>query len=451
MTLCLDLIESIVDEVNVSEKKKKYILSLISYDFYYIYKRKAFLNYKNVLLRLSKLINIKGKIKNITLLQYITNHCVIAGGSVVYGLCDFVPIKSVGDIDVYVLNENKDMFFKMVDTIRNIYSQYKITYAKRGSCVVEARINDETNVESRPIVFQIILTGYTCEQKLIEEFDIDYVQCGIYRQRLLITECAKQAHKTRRITMYSKDIRASRVVKASDKGFIKPHGVYSGYSHTPEGEQVLYKDLRHINLIPLYVSNYDAQTHKCRPIVKASTIVVWYTYNVNLKKYKGDYRDQYSNHGDITAIPCHDYSSFIKPTDYRDCMCMTTHVRILTKTIMFDHVYLTVECKDHWLKDIDQFLFTSATLKIRFGLYYDDKIEEGELYEADICPRFWRNEISKKINVMFTGHDIRKISTMIIDTESKIRMVKRIEESYLKSSLNEKHNKVLTILNSLEK
>lgn len=158
--------------------------------------------------RLSKLVPLE-------LLDNIQKIGVIAGGAIVYELCDFVT--EIGDIDIFV--QSIDDFYRVEKLIRSYFFDEKIT------AMIFENKTSVLNIGK----FQIIIQQFKTNSKkhyadrIIGTFDLDYVQCAIHNNKLYITDRAKTAHKTRRIRFIGHtSIRYHRFLKALKKGFSCP-------------------------------------------------------------------------------------------------------------------------------------------------------------------------------------------------------------------------------------
>ncbi len=145
---------------------------------------------------------------------------VIAGGSVVYALNDFVPEQSVGDVDIFVLNGNTNIFDELSVIIRaatGCLFPKKSEYYWTESKIV--KVVTFENSRGKPI--QLILSTMKNPQELVNDFTLDYVRCYFHEGMFGVTEDARQAHSSRIITLPDdpqKDIEI-RVQKAIKKGF----------------------------------------------------------------------------------------------------------------------------------------------------------------------------------------------------------------------------------------
>lgn len=154
---------------------------------------------------------------------------VLAGGSVAYSICDYIPLASVGDIDIFVTNceDNEDCRREF----NNIYNL--ITVDGFNSHIFEIR--GITFGEYVPVVnfhsdkanldVQIIFTDFKDSIDVIKDFDLDYVQCAIHDDKLFITDDCKRSHSERKVLscIDLNKIRPKRLTKALFKGFNVPY------------------------------------------------------------------------------------------------------------------------------------------------------------------------------------------------------------------------------------
>lgn len=163
-----------------------------------------------------------------TFFNIILQDALIAGGSIVYALNpSFVPIESVGDIDIFVY---KKEFQKVFDAILCFFGENNVEIHvlhpyKKGTESNNER--DETrfvylNLHTKDcaINFQIIyMNELYCPCYTVRYFDIDAVQCGIYKRALIISNICFEAHKTRKIRFVANNVKFNRVRKIVNKGF----------------------------------------------------------------------------------------------------------------------------------------------------------------------------------------------------------------------------------------
>ena len=173
---------------------------MLSMRFYDIIRRLTFIfPYKHILLELS-------------------DFGVIAGGSIVFALNKFVPLDSVGDIDVFV--NSKENYDKCVTLLQTYFAPHfeTIVYddVHYNFAVLSVNISNKHKL-------QIIYHEYETPVDIIDSFDLDYVQCAIHNGNIYQTDRCVRSHKHRQIFEFS-DIRFrnGRFRKAVDKGFKCP-------------------------------------------------------------------------------------------------------------------------------------------------------------------------------------------------------------------------------------
>ena len=166
------------------------------------------------------------------LFDYLSERGVIAGGSVVYALNDFVPRSSVGDIDVFI--NNKKTFLEIIDymkdqypdidvlAIENYFDDFNepgdkisvITLSNSKPSIIEIMsdtytvklfndISEGNDEETRPkkenINIQLILYKYSTAFDVINDFDLDYVQCAFTQGQVYTTSICRNAHAKRQV------------------------------------------------------------------------------------------------------------------------------------------------------------------------------------------------------------------------------------------------------------
>ncbi len=172
----------------------------------------------NHLIKLSNLWSLDDRLP---LVEKLSNIGVIAGGSIVYTLNDFVPSDSVGDIDVYINDKQK-----FIDLINYIKFKYPVEIEvinfsdyEQSSSFSEIGIVNITLPHER-VKLQLILIEYDFPMQIIESFDLDYVQCAFFKDSIYTTNQCNQAFHDRKIyiaTEYPPSFK--RLKKAISKGF----------------------------------------------------------------------------------------------------------------------------------------------------------------------------------------------------------------------------------------
>lgn len=157
---------------------------------------------------------------HIELLRSITRDAVIAGGSVVAATNSWVDLEEVGDIDV---------FAPTVEIFLNIQKSIIMAFPNKSVRVIPmglARTSDYSivniEVEGISTVLQLIYKPFKYVTQLLETFDLDYVQCGLYQGIIYKTARCSASHRDRRIYSFrgtNKVFRKKLLQKATRKGF----------------------------------------------------------------------------------------------------------------------------------------------------------------------------------------------------------------------------------------
>ena len=147
---------------------------------------------------------------------------VIAGGSIVYVLNDYVPDKSVGDVDIFCNSEEN--FIKALDCIREHCGntddiQYHVF---AGLNPYELSVLTIT-IPNERVKYQLIYKEFDGPEDVINDFDFDYVQCAIHSGKLYITKECKESHMAKKVLKFrDMRFRNDRLLKAMKKGFQCP-------------------------------------------------------------------------------------------------------------------------------------------------------------------------------------------------------------------------------------
>lgn len=163
-----------------------------------------------------KLASLFTTFNAIPLVTQLQSDHVIAGGSIVWLLNDFVPAESVGDIDVFI--NGREAYIETLDLLKNrgakIYTSDGNKY--QNASVFEARFKGEQ------IAIQLILFKYETPLDLISNFDFDFVQCALHENEIYRTGICIKSHQTRKIKYYVGSVNYNRLFKAINKGFMCP-------------------------------------------------------------------------------------------------------------------------------------------------------------------------------------------------------------------------------------
>jgi len=160
-------------------------------------------------------------------IKFLNEVGVIAGGSIVYLLNNYVPKTTVGDIDVFINDKNE-----LIDSIKMLQSicpneckfNYFENYRTSGENEMIYGISVVTAIiENEDVSFQFILQDYKDVLQVLESFDIDYVQCGLHENEIYTTDICKISHINRCINQFSElPLCMNRLLKAHNKGFATP-------------------------------------------------------------------------------------------------------------------------------------------------------------------------------------------------------------------------------------
>jgi hypothetical protein len=256
------------------------------------------MDYCEELVRISNNL-FDGNEKVLNLLSKLSNIGIIAGGSVVYALNSFVPKETVGDIDVFV--NTKIDFWKCVELIYEKFPDCKFTIGSSHIVNHPTSIINVNIVETKSPPIQLILREFVSPKKLLKNFDIDYVQCGIHNNKLLITKFCKESHKERKILRVRPNIKEERLIKATRKNFKSI--VFKIIEHTPfefAKDPIDIESLRNSNLNFLKNSPYFGEETDKKMIltntVYISTIEITKQENFNIEDLHDVPHDVELNH-----------------------------------------------------------------------------------------------------------------------------------------------------------
>jgi hypothetical protein len=148
----------------------------------------------------------------VALLEQLTEIGFVAGGSVVWSLCEIDDEPS--DIDLFV-NSGKDVLKVMEILFPYTKSTDHYIYGSNSCSIVDV------NLICGPQI-QIVCVNTSFKQT-IDLFDMDYVQCGIHKGELYLSEPCKRAHETKTVSVFTELPTQKRLEKALKKGFRVPY------------------------------------------------------------------------------------------------------------------------------------------------------------------------------------------------------------------------------------
>lgn len=185
----------------------------------------------------------------LNILHKLTSIGVLSGGSVVYGLNDFVTSQSVSDYDIYLsspelFNEALSMLtatgrvqsvmilapssYGGVDDLDGILDQLSIldvNLAFPFSDLSSFGLDPETYIKDPPnlnLKIQLIYYSFAHPSDVVKHFDLDYVQCAFYQGQIFRTMSCSESHSARKIIRGYHYPRDARLRKALHKGFSGP-------------------------------------------------------------------------------------------------------------------------------------------------------------------------------------------------------------------------------------
>ena len=164
-------------------------------------------------------------------------NCILAGGSVVYGL-NLVD-KRPNDLDFFILKNDAsdatetnshahEIINYVAECMREYQPQIRLYPDCRFSCSDPIEL-DEVSVismifETVPdLILQFIASTFVEGEDVIAGFDFDYVQCGLHRDELLTTSACEDAHQSRSSRCcFTAAVSDKRIIKTILKGFFAP-------------------------------------------------------------------------------------------------------------------------------------------------------------------------------------------------------------------------------------
>lgn len=183
---------------------------------------------------ITKLVNLHPEVTKLREIieKIIGQYAILAGGSILYGM-DIVD-SPPNDLDFFVMSSGPHdpgqswKIDNLIQYVMKTLEQYEplIALYPADSKVRNAHLVSVVNIvfmKLPKLVIQFVDSQYGNPLAILENFDFDYVQCGVYNGKLLITNECAMSHAQRKIsTMTINDVSNKRVVKALNKGFSMP-------------------------------------------------------------------------------------------------------------------------------------------------------------------------------------------------------------------------------------
>lgn len=192
---------------------------------------------------------------NRTIIHKLSQIGVIAGGSMVYALNEFVDKSSVSDIDVYL--PTKSAFMEAVNVL--VETGEQCSFNTMSSVQYGGEPNpDEDNpdisilnvkINSINAIYQLIYFEFESAFDVIRSFDLDFVQVGWYQGKVFRTKACITSHIAKQVLRGYHVPRKNRIDKAILKGFSAlPIG--KEFKAIESYKFIQIDDLNELNLIP---------------------------------------------------------------------------------------------------------------------------------------------------------------------------------------------------------
>ena len=161
------------------------------------------------------------------------NGGVVAGGAALFCVDDKIDLDAVGDIDIFFTADNADGLKKTlwgcIELLKQCFSN--ITYSYNRSLItiypdgLSEDCEDYVHKHGSPISYQFILSKSLTTKGIISNFDMDYIQVAIDKNRVYRTDIQKKAQECRTVTMVHPDFRKRRLEKVYSKKYEFPKGI----------------------------------------------------------------------------------------------------------------------------------------------------------------------------------------------------------------------------------
>lgn len=147
---------------------------------------------------------------------FTPNSCISGGGAVYAAGGSSIDV--VDDIDIFILDCDKETFMQIYQSIVSAFLE--VTVFTRESVVTIFPFNYDGSYTPKIPSFQLIYSNNVCPEEVIHNFDLDYVQCAFWDNKLIQTSYSENAIKNRAIYYRVEDLRYHRIVKALRKGYM---------------------------------------------------------------------------------------------------------------------------------------------------------------------------------------------------------------------------------------
>lgn len=124
---------------------------------------------------------------------------IIAGGCIVYSLCEHVEKDAVGGIDIYVPTASH--VHKTLKVIEETFGEGNI-FRIMSYQVANVAGCDHAGLEysNDTLKFRIFCSKFEYWGDIVAYFDFDYVQCAFFKSTFYLTKDCQRAHSTRRVS-----------------------------------------------------------------------------------------------------------------------------------------------------------------------------------------------------------------------------------------------------------
>ena len=180
-------------------------------------------------------------------LTKLTELGVLSGGSVVYGLNDFVESSSIGDYDIYFPTPETFMqahnLLLSTGCVKNLSTLASVFYggvscpydddSKLSILNFDLDFTEKLDQTSHTdttykkyyrlgVIIQLIYHPFSDPSDIVTHFDLDYVQCAFYQGQIFRTKDCRQSHLKQEIITGYMNPKIQRMQKALRKGFRTP-------------------------------------------------------------------------------------------------------------------------------------------------------------------------------------------------------------------------------------
>lgn len=220
------------------------------------------------------------------LISYISSIGVIAGSSVLYCFDDYIDKSKIGDIDVFCTSV--DNFIKICELIyqQNIKKIILPIDDQYTGDIFISTLHFDIGADKN---FNIILSKHESPTEIINNFDMDYIQCAWYNNKIYTSKIFDESLSSKIVRWYDINTSAYRLKKALQKGY-KLKYLCSNYQEILENHEEIM-NCKNMKFIKSVEKNYhicDDNSLILEPNANEFCTIKMENYEINIVPFKND-------------------------------------------------------------------------------------------------------------------------------------------------------------------